>query len=85
MARRAARRPLVEHRRRQMLTVRDLADRSGASTSTIMAIEHGTKMPRYATMRKIAGALGVDPLAVSEFAAIIEGAGNGDGGPGTNP
>lgn len=85
MARRETRRPLGDHRRRQMLTIRALADRAGASTSTIVAIEHGTKTPRFGTMQKIADALGVEPMAVSEFAAIIEGQGKRDGGPGTNP
>ncbi len=77
MADNGTRRSLAEHRRRRFLTIRALAERARVSTNTVVAIEHGHKVPRFATMQKIADALGVEPLAVAEFAAIVVGTGTG--------
>lgn len=66
------RRPLAEHRRRRFLTIRALADLASVNTGTIVDIEHGRTVPRFETIRKIAGALGVEALAVTEFAQVIE-------------
>lgn len=70
-------RPLAEHRRRRFWTIRALADRAGVSTRTVVAVEHGHTVPRFATMLKIAEALGVEPLEVAEFAAVVEGSETG--------
>jgi transcriptional regulator with XRE-family HTH domain len=67
------RRSFGEVRRRQLLTVRDLSEKAGVSSKTVMDIEHGKSLPQLKTIRKLAEALEVDPLAVEEFAEVIEG------------
>ena len=69
---------LREVRARQLLSIRSLAERAGVSTATIVRIEAGGPPPRFVTMRKIVAALGVEPGAVTEFAAAIEEAGRGE-------
>ena len=51
-------------RERQVLTQADLADRSGVPVVTISRIENGHHegRPRQSTVRKLALALGVDPV-----------------------
>ncbi len=71
---------LRELRAAKLLTIRDLADRAGVATRTIVQIEAGRLTPRFATMRKIAAALGAEPGEVTEFAAAIEAAGRRGGG-----
>lgn len=63
---------LREARLRRLWSIRELAKRSGVATATIVAIEAGRHSPRLVTMRKLAGALGVDPSEIAEFAAAIE-------------
>jgi transcriptional regulator with XRE-family HTH domain len=60
-------------RRRQLLSQRALAERSGVSESTIYAIE-GRKSthPRLEVMRKLCDALGVEPMDVDEFRRAVE-------------
>jgi transcriptional regulator with XRE-family HTH domain len=53
---------LRELRRDRMLTQRDLADQSGVALSTIVNLEKQHTEPRFGTIRKLAGALDVDPL-----------------------
>lgn len=67
------RRPLAEIRRRSFLTIRGLAELAGMSTKTIVDIEHGRTDPQLRTIKQLSEVLGVDPLEVEEFAAVIEG------------
>ena len=60
-------------RRRQLLSQRGLAERSGVSESTIYAIEGGkSTRPRLEVMRKLCDALGVEPTDVDEFRRALE-------------
>lgn len=58
-------------RRSRLLTQRGLADRAGVSHVTVATIETGRRTPALATIRKLAGALAVEPTEVREFAAAI--------------
>lgn len=51
-------------RDRAGLTLRDLAERSGASISTICAIEIGKTQARVETLQSLAAALGVTVAAL---------------------
>lgn len=55
-----------------MLSQRDLAREAGVTQKTIVDVELGRVEPHLKTMRKIAAALGVDPLEVDEFQKAIE-------------
>ena len=44
------------------MTVRDLAAQSGVNHSAISEIERGLRSPHPATIRKLAAALGVEPV-----------------------
>lgn len=66
---------LEQHRRRRLWTLRDLAEEAGVTQQTIVSIKRGST-PRVKTIRKICGALGVEPWQVAEFAKAI---GGGDG------
>ncbi len=68
---------LRELRTARLWSIRDLAQRARVSTATIVAIEHGKAALRFVTMRKIAGALGIEPGEVDEFAAAIRQAAEG--------
>jgi len=63
---------LNETRHRKFLTIRELAAAADVATKTIVDIEAGRSAPRPSTMRRIAAALGVDPAAITEFAATVE-------------
>jgi transcriptional regulator with XRE-family HTH domain len=52
--------PLAEWRDAKVLSIRGLAQLSGVSTNTIMAIERG-RTPYPATVQKLAKALGIEP------------------------
>jgi transcriptional regulator with XRE-family HTH domain len=52
---------LRELREEAILTVRELADRSGVSEDTITKLEHGHRNARPSTIRKLAKALDVTP------------------------
>lgn len=45
----------------RFLTQQELADLSGVAKVTIARIETAVTIPTYATVRKLAGALGVEP------------------------
>ncbi len=65
--------PLEVTRRRQLLSQRALAERSGVSESTIYAIEGGKSThPRLEVMRKLCDTLGVEPTDVDEFRRVLE-------------
>lgn len=53
---------LAEWRHRRALAIRDLAAKSGVGPSTINRIELGHQLARPSTTRKLAEALGVDPM-----------------------
>ena len=63
---------LREVRIRKLLSRQALAERSGVSPRTIVAVERGENLPRLATARKLAEALGVAAQEVDEFRAAIE-------------
>ena len=65
-------RPLREVRRRNLLSIDELAREAKVSTKTIVDIEHGRQSPRLGTMRKISDALKVDPFEIAEFVEAIE-------------
>jgi transcriptional regulator with XRE-family HTH domain len=52
---------LRELRLDQALSAQDLAERAGVNYRTILRLEHGQSEAQPRTLRKIAGALGVDP------------------------
>ena len=59
----------------RVLTIRELAAAAGVSTRTIVQVEAGQIVPRFATVKKLAAALKVEPGAIAEFARAIEAAG----------
>ena len=63
---------LREVRIRRLLSLRALAKRADVAQRTIVEAEAGRRVPQLATMRKIAGALDVDPMEIDEFRAAIE-------------
>ena len=65
---------LRESRLRRFLSQRELARRAGVAPRTVVEAELGRQVPRLATMRKLAAALGIDPLEVDEFRAAVEAA-----------
>jgi DNA-binding XRE family transcriptional regulator len=65
---------LNEMRLRNLMTIRELAAAAEVSTKTIVDIEAGRTTPRPGTMRRIAAALEVEPVAIDEFAAAIDAA-----------
>lgn len=52
---------LRELRRQKVLSMRELEEKSGVSYNTIWRLETGKTGAQPRTIRKIAGALGVDP------------------------
>ena len=54
-------RRLRELRRQRVLSMRELEERSGVSYNTIWRLETGKTGAQPRTIRKIAGALGVEP------------------------
>jgi transcriptional regulator with XRE-family HTH domain len=62
---------LVEIRANRALSIRDLAKLASVAPRTIYGIEHGDVVPTLATVRKLAEALGVEPITVDEFRVAI--------------
>lgn len=54
------------------LSQRDLAARAGVAPKTVVDLELGRQEPRLRTIRRLAGALGVEPAEVDEFRQAIE-------------
>jgi transcriptional regulator with XRE-family HTH domain len=54
-------RRLREIRTRRLLTQQALAAKAGLSLNTINRIEQGKFEPRFSTIHKLAGALGISP------------------------
>ena len=63
---------LREVRIRRVLSVRELARLAGVAQRTVVEAEAGRQVPHPRTMRKLAGALGVEPTEIDEFRAAIE-------------
>lgn len=61
---------LRELRRQKVLSMRELEEKSGVSYNTIWRLETGKTGAQPRTIRKIAGALGVDP------AELVKGGGD---------
>ena len=55
---------LEELRKQQYLSQEDLAKKSEMTTGTINRLENGKQKPRFATIRKLAKALEVDPKEI---------------------
>ncbi|MGF1472405.1 MAG: helix-turn-helix domain-containing protein [Rubrobacteraceae bacterium] len=53
---------LRELREAKALSVRDLAQEAGVSTDTVTALEKGRRKAWPRNVRKLAGALGVEPV-----------------------
>jgi DNA-binding XRE family transcriptional regulator len=64
-------RSLRDVRAERLLSIRDLARLAGVAPSTIYMIEVGRSTPRLDVVRRLAEALSVDPLIVSEFRRAI--------------
>jgi transcriptional regulator with XRE-family HTH domain len=52
-------------RMRHALSQQDLAERARLSRNVIINLEHGTRLPRLSSVRKIARALGVTPAQLT--------------------
>jgi CheY-like chemotaxis protein len=65
-------RPLREVRVEHLLSIRELARAAGVAPSPIYLIEAGRTTPQLSIIRKIAGALGVEPREISEFRQAID-------------
>jgi transcriptional regulator with XRE-family HTH domain len=63
---------LKEHREAAGLSMRAFAAQAGVSTRTIVLAESGRQEPYPATMRRMAAALGVRVLEITEFARAVE-------------
>ena len=57
-------RNLKAARVRRLLTQEELAEKAGVSPSTIVNIERDQTVPHFRTIRKLAGALDVDPTSL---------------------
>ena len=64
--------PLRDWRTERVMSVRDLAEKSGVSTKTVVQLEYGRQRANYKSMRAISEALGVEPGEVAEFAEVLE-------------
>ena len=62
---------LLYHRRAALLSQADLAAAANVGIDTVWAIETGRVTPHLGTIRRIAEAMGVDPLTVTEFVTAI--------------
>ncbi len=62
---------LREIRLNRMWSQRDLAQQARVAQKTIVDLELRRSEPRLLTMRKLAAALGVEPLEVDEFRKAI--------------
>jgi DNA-binding XRE family transcriptional regulator len=59
-------------RANRALSIRELAKLARVAPRTVYGIEHGEVVPNLSTIRKLADALGVEPLDVDEFRVAIE-------------
>ena len=71
---------LREARLRRLLSLQALAQRAGVAVNTVHFAETGRQVPRFASMRKIAAALDLEPTDIDEFREAIEAAVAGQAG-----
>lgn len=64
--------PLREVRLRKLYSLRALAAKADVAQRTIVEAEAGRQAPRPTTMRKLADALGVDPMEIDEFRIAVD-------------
>jgi transcriptional regulator with XRE-family HTH domain len=62
---------LRDWRADRLMSVRELADRAGVSTKTIVQVEYGRQLATFRTMRRISDALGIEPHEIEEFDQAI--------------
>jgi transcriptional regulator with XRE-family HTH domain len=63
---------LRELRLRRLMTIKELTERAHVAPRTIVEAEAGRRVPRPATMRRLAEALGVDPMEIDDFRLAVE-------------
>jgi transcriptional regulator with XRE-family HTH domain len=64
---------LREWRIERLLSLAALAEQSGVTKKTLIDIEHGRRLPHYATIAALCRVLDVSPAEVSEFTAALKG------------
>jgi transcriptional regulator with XRE-family HTH domain len=64
---------LREARLQNLLSIRQLARSAGISPTTIYLLESGQRAPQLLTVYKLSRALGVEPMAIEEFRAVLGG------------
>lgn len=64
---------LREWRIGRLLSLAALAEQAGVTKKTLIDIEHGRRLPHYATIAALCRALDAEPADVTEFAAALEG------------
>lgn len=69
---RAALLKLREARVRKLLSVAELAKRSGLAYKTVEHVEKGTVTPTLATARKLCGVLEMGPEDIDELRAVVD-------------
>ncbi|MCC6177270.1 MAG: helix-turn-helix transcriptional regulator [Chloroflexi bacterium] len=65
-------RPLRVVRAEHLLSIRELARIAAVAPSTIYMIEAGRSVPRFAAIRRICTALGVQAHEIAEFRRVVE-------------
>ena len=63
---------LRETRAKKLVSVRELAKKSGISETNIYRLEEGKWLPTLTTIRKLSQALDIKPEEVDEFNAAID-------------
>jgi transcriptional regulator with XRE-family HTH domain len=63
---------LREWRVSRLLSLRDLAGAAGVTPKTILDLETGRRRATFASMRKLADALDVEPTEVAEFVSALD-------------
>lgn len=66
-------RTLREARLAKLISIEDLAAATKVSTKTIVETELGRTRPKLKTIRTLSQALGVEPVEIEEFRAVIAG------------
>ena len=64
---------LRDWRIERLLSLAALAEQAGVTKKTLIDIEHGRRLPHYATIGAVCAVLNVAPSDVTEFAATLEG------------
>ncbi len=63
---------LREARLQALLSMRQLARKSGLSPTTIYLLETGQRTPQLLTIYKLSRALGVNPTDIDEFRPLVD-------------